>query len=114
MNRVVVNGKRYDFPDRAAVCIKGADIFVDGEKFSEYSDGRINKVEITGNVESLICDCEVVVNGNAGSVDCGGSCNVSKNISGNVTCGGSCNAGGKIGGDIIAGGSVSCGGSWWR
>ena len=114
MNTVIVNGRRYNFPEGSGICIRGSEVYVNGEKAFDTSDVSVNKIEVHGNIESLVTDCEVTVSGNVGTVDCGGSCNVGKNINGNVTCGGSCNAGGKITGDIIAGGSVSCGGSWWR
>ena len=49
----------------------------------------------------------VEVHGNSGSIDCGGSCEVSGDVKGDIDAGGSETCG-NVSGDIDAGGSVRC------
>lgn len=114
INQVIINGKKYDLPDQmSGICIKNGEVRINGQRV-EGHDGEALHVIIDGDVNELMCDGDVTVNGHVGRVECGGSCSVKHEIKGDVVCGGSCNAGGRIFGDIHAGGSVSCGGSWWR
>ena len=86
MNRITINGKTITCSGNSVV-INGDNIIVDG-KIIQNCTGDI-RVVIDGNVDKIECAGSVEVHGDAGNIDCGGTC-------GNVT------------GDIDAGGSVRC------
>jgi hypothetical protein len=105
-----------------------ATIIINDKVMTNVPDGtniRINCGQVYSNgisVCSYSNDCpKIIIKGNCGSIDCGGSVDVEGNVNGDIDCGGSCtcrdvsggiDAGGsvrssKVGGSIDAGGSVS-------
>ncbi len=102
---IVINGKTIKCSGNNMAVIDG-NIIVDGKVISSNIPNNA-KIVINGDVDKLECDGFVEVYGNAGSIHCGGSCTVSKDIYGSIKAGGSVKYG-KVSGDICAGGNVKC------
>lgn len=89
------------------VVVSKGKVIIDGKVIKNELIGNI-EVSIDGDITSIDCAGEVIVNGNVnGNIDCGGSVKISGNVDGSIDCGGSCECG-NVGGDIDAGGSVKC------
>lgn len=75
---ITANGKTIKCSGNNVAVIDG-NIIVDG-KVINSSITNNTKIVINGDVDKLECDGFVEVYGNAGSIHCGGSCTVSKDI----------------------------------
>mgnify|MGYP003291745979 CR=1 FL=1 len=110
MNRIVVNGVEYTC-NRGNIVITNNQVIVGKTVIASIeSESEKNvKVEIFGDAGDITCPGSVIVNGNCKAVDCGGSCQVNKNVNGNIDAGGSVTVAGYVDGNIGAGGSVKIG-----
>jgi cytoskeletal protein CcmA (bactofilin family) len=64
-------------------------------------------MKLQSNRQFLVKIKEAKMNRISGSIDCGGSCEVSGDVKGDIDAGGSVTCG-NVSGDIDAGGSVKC------
>ena len=106
MNRITINGKTITCSG-TNVIINNGKVIVDGDIVQECNSGNI-KVTIEGNVNKIrISRGLVEIHGNSGNIDCGGSCEVGRDVKGDIDAGSSVTCG-NVSGDIDAGGSVRC------
>lgn len=110
-----INGRRIVLPDGAgSISVTNGVLFVDGREWldeagQKHDEGKILKIELTGDLVALTCDRSVTVSGGVGGdVKAGGSVTVGNDVNGNVEATGSvsCRA---VGGSVDAQGSVNCG-----
>lgn len=113
MNTCYVNGKKYQFPDNASVCIENGNVkvngklFVDGKEFEE----KVINITIEGNVEKLESgSADTTINGNCGGIKCGsGDIVIKGDVSGDVSTGSGdvecCNISGSV---RTGSGDVNC------
>ncbi len=106
MNKVVINGKKYEIPNGNISIINGK-IYVNGKEFTEELNSEIVDVVVYGDVSQINCEGNVVINGNAETIYCGGNCEVEKDVSGDIKAYGSVNCG-NVKGNVSAGGIVKC------
>ena len=103
---VSVNGKTIRVRGNN-ISISNDRIIVDGRIVEESFDVPSITVIVEGDCRSLNTRGNVEIKGNAGNVDCSGSCHIEGNVIGNVDASGSVTCG-DVGGDIDASGSVRC------
>ena len=103
---VSVNGKTVRVRGNS-ISIINDQIIVDGKPLDEALDQSNITVIVEGDCRILNACGNVEVKGNAGNIDCRGSCYVEGNVTGNVNASGSVTCG-DVGGDIDASGSVRC------
>ena len=103
---VTVNGKTIRVQGNN-ISIINDKIIVDGTPLNEALDQPNITVIVEGDCKILSASGNVEVRGNAGSIDCRGSCHVDGNVTGNVDASGSVTCG-DVGGNIDASGSVRC------
>lgn len=102
-SKVVINGKTYT---GNSIIINNNEVIVDGVRQNGIDDRRI-KVQILCNVDKIISDESIYINGNVeGNVEAGTSVNCD-DIKGNVEAGTSINCN-DIYGDASAGTSINC------
>lgn len=93
-------------PDGSSISVTDNQIIVNGVVRDEYKGRFFEKVEITGNVESLKAGGSVVITGNCGQVEAGDSVEC-KDVYGSVRAGDSVHCG-NITGSVKAGDSIHC------
>lgn len=103
---VTVNGKTIKVRGNSITVINDK-IIVDGKVLDEAFDSPNITVIVEGDCKILSACGNVEVKGNAGNIDCRGSCHIEGNVTGNVDASGSVTCG-DVGGDIDASGSVRC------
>lgn len=103
---VSVNGKTVRVRGNS-ISIINDQIIVDGKPLEEAFDQPNITVIVEGDCKILSACGNVEVKGNAGNIDCRGSCHVEGNVTGNIDASGSVTCG-DVGGDIDASGSVRC------
>lgn len=102
-SKVVINGKTYT---GNSIIVNNNEIIIDGVRQNGIDDRRI-KVKILCNVDKIISDESIYINGNVeGNVEAGTSVNCD-DIKGNVEAGTSINCN-DIYGDASAGTSINC------
>jgi hypothetical protein len=105
MAKMNIGGKFYNIPDGASVSVVNNTVLVDGKRIPS-DDVTICDVVIEGDTGSVRSDGSVTVKGNVnGSVDTKGSANTG-NVTGDINAGGSVHAS-DITGSVNAGGSVN-------
>lgn len=105
-SEVAVNGKTIRVRGNN-ISIINDQIIVDGKVVEESFDQPNITVIVERDCKILNASGNVEIRGNAGNVDCSGSCHVEGNVTGNVNASGSVTCG-DVGGDIDASGSVRC------
>lgn len=105
-SEVTINGKTIRV-NGSNISIIDDQIIVDGKPINEALDKPNITVIVEGDCRILNACGNVTVKGNAGNIDCRGSCHVEGNVTGNVDASGSVTCG-DVGGDIDASGSVRC------
>lgn len=108
MNKIVINGVEYAY-NGGSIVINNNQVIEGKTVITSIESVKNVKVEIFGDVGNITCPGSVTVNGNCRAIDCGGSCQVNKNVTGNIDAGGSVTVAGCVDGDIDAGGSVKIG-----
>jgi hypothetical protein len=103
---VTVNGKTIRVQGNS-ISIINDKVIVDGKPLDEVFDHPNITVIVEGDCKILSACGNVEVRGNAGNIDCHGSCHVEGNVTGNVDASGSVTCG-DVGGNIDASGSVRC------
>jgi hypothetical protein len=103
---VSVNGKTIRVQGSNITVIDNK-IIVDGKVLDESMDFKNITVIVEGDCKTLSACGNVEVKGNAGSIDCSGSCHIEGDVLGSVDASGSVTCG-DVGGDIDASGSVRC------
>lgn len=105
-NKTIVNGVEINVPKGANISIIGGQVYVNGKPYqgNELKDCKAVNIIINGDVGDVDCGGSVTCHDVHGSVDCGGSCTCG-NVDGSVDAGGSVTCG-DVQGDIDAGGSV--------
>lgn len=103
---VTVNGKTIRVKGNS-ISIINDQIIVDGKPIEEELDQPNITVIVEGGCKILSASGDVTVKGNAGNIDCRGSCHIEGNVTGDVDASGSVTCG-DVGGNIDACGSVKC------
>jgi hypothetical protein len=103
---VTVNGKTIRVQGNS-ISIINDKVIVDGKPLDETFDQPNITVIVEGDCKILSACGNVEVRGNAGNIDCSGSCHIEGNVTGSVDASGSVTCG-DVGGDIDASGSVRC------
>ena len=106
---ITINGRTFSICGNGNVVITSRGATVDGYNVDIGDVGKCPNVTIEGNCGTVTCGGSATVNGSViGNIDCGGSCQCG-DVGGNVDAGGSVQVGGSVRGDIDAGGSVTVG-----
>ena len=110
---VNINGVKYNVNKGSKVEVNNDEVYIDGVLQNKIQgNSRHIEVRIYGNADNIICNGNVVVEGDcAGDVDGGGSISVGGDINGDVDCSGSVTVSGNVNGDVDASGSVTIKGS---
>ena len=105
-SNVTVNGKTIRVQGSSITVINDK-IIVDGRELDEALNTPNITVIVEGDCKILSACGNVEIKGNAGNIDCRGSCHVEGDVGGNIDASGSVTCG-DVGGDIDASGSVKC------